>query len=244
MNSAEPSTTAPLAERYRALLELGSALLGPRSSDGLYQAIYAESAKIVELDGLLLSVYDDQSDVATLVFSVEDGREGESGLTYRGSDSEALRTGAPTAIGDQNDAGTVLFPGDREAGIARSTLSVPLVCENRVTGVLTVYTSRADAYETSDLELLRGTADLAAIALEKMRHVEELQRRSREAERLEEIGRVLTSSLDFEEVLERVSHAAMDLLDLDGAGVWTYEDGCATVRTFVGEAPVPVVDCG
>jgi diguanylate cyclase (GGDEF)-like protein len=73
-----------------------------------------------------------------------------------------------------------------------------------------------------------------------MRHVEELQRRSHEAEKLEEIGRVLVSSLDFEEVLERVSHAAMDLLDLDGAGVWTHDDECGTVRTSVGETPVPI----
>jgi len=54
----------------------------------------------------------------------------------------------------------------------------------------------------------------------------------------------LTSSLDFEEVFEGVSHAAMDILDLDGAVVWTYEDGCTTVRTSVGEPAVPVGTTG
>jgi diguanylate cyclase (GGDEF)-like protein len=244
MNSAEPSTAASLAERYRALLELGAAFLGSSSSYELYQAIYAGSAKVVELAGFLLSLYDDQSDVATVVFSVDDGRESESGLAYRGSDSEALRTGTPTAIEDQTDTCAVLFPEDGKSGVARSTLSVPLLCKNCVTGVLTVYASRTDAYEAPDLELLGGLADLAAFALENIRNVEELQRRSREAERLEEIGRVLTNSLDFEEVFEGVSHAAMDLLDLDGAGVWTYEDGCATVRTSVGEPAVPVGTTG
>ncbi len=244
MNSAEPSTADPLAERYRALLQVGSTFLGSSSSYELYQAIYAESAKVVELAGFLLSLYDDQSDVATVVFSVDDGKESESGLTYRGSDSEVLRTGTPTSIEDQTDTGRVLLPEDGESSVARSTLSVPLLCKNRVTGVLTVYALRANAYEAPDLELLTGMADLAAIALENMRHVEELHRRSREAERLEEIGRVLAGSLDFEEVLERVSHAAMDLLDLDGAAVWTYEDGCATVRTSVGEVAVPVGTSG
>ena len=240
MNSPEPTATAPLVERYRVLLELGSAFLGNSSSYELYQAIYAESAKVVELTGFLLSLYDDQTDVATVVFSVDDGRESASELTYRGSDSEVLRTRTPTAIEHQTDAGAVLFPEDAKSGFAWSTLSVPLLCKSRVIGALTVYTRRADAYEAPDLELLSGMANLAAVALENMRHVEELQRRSREAERLEEIGRVLTSSLDFEEVLERVAHAAMDLLDLDGADVWTHEDGCATVRTSVGDGPVPV----
>ena len=147
MNSAEPSAAAPLAERYRVLLELGGAFLGSSSSYELYRAIYAGSAKVVELAGFLLSLYDDQSDVATVVFSVDDGRESESGLTYRGSDSEVLRTGTPTAIEDQTDTCAVLFPEDRKSGVARSTLSVPLLCKDRVTGVLTVYASRADAYE-------------------------------------------------------------------------------------------------
>ena len=137
MNSAEPSTAAPLAERYRVLLELGSTFLGSSNSQELYQAIYAESAKVVELAGFFLSHYDDQSDVATVVFSVDDGKESESGFTYRGSDSEVLRTGTPTAIEDQTDTCAVLFPEDGKSGVARSTLSVPLLCKNRLTGVLT-----------------------------------------------------------------------------------------------------------
>jgi GAF domain-containing protein len=174
MNSAEPSTAASLAERYRVLLELRGAFLGSSSSYELYQAIYAGSAKVVGLAGFLLSLYDDQSDVATVVFSVDDGRESESGLTYRGSDSEALRTGTPTAIEDQTDTCAILFPEDGKSGVARSTLSVPLLCKNCVTGVLTVFASGADAYEAPDLELLGGLADLAAFALENMRNVEEL----------------------------------------------------------------------
>ena len=240
MNSPEPTADASLAERYRALLGLGGTFLGSSNSWDLYQTIYVETVKVVELSGFLLSLYDDQSDVATVVFSADEGKEGKSGLTYRGSDSEVLRTGTPTAIEDQTDTVEGLVPGDAGPAGARSTLAVPLRWRNRVTGALAVYASRADAYEAADSELLGRVADLAAVALENMRHVEELQRRSLEAEKLEEIGRFLASSLDFEEVLERVSHAAMDLFDLDGAGVWTYDDGCATVRTSVGEVPVPV----
>jgi len=240
MNSPEPTANASLAERYRALLGLGGTFLGSSNSWDLYQTIYVETAKVVELSGFLLSLYDDQSDVATVVFSADEGKEGKFGLTYRGSDSEVLRTGTPTAIEDQTDTGEGLIPGDAGPGGPRSTLAVPLRWRNRVTGALAVYASHADAYEAADSELLGRIADLAAVALENMRHVEELQRRSLEAEKLEEIGRFLASSLDFEEVLERVSHAAMDLFDLDGAGVWTHDDGCATLRTSVGEVSVPV----
>ena len=122
MNSPEPTTTAPLAERYRAVLGLGRILLGSSTSQELYQAIYVETAKVVELTGFLLSLYDSQSDVATVVFSVDDGEESKAGLMYRGSDSEVLRTGAPTAIEDQTDTESVLFPEEGGSGVARSTL--------------------------------------------------------------------------------------------------------------------------
>ena len=240
MNSPDPTATVPPNERYRALPGLGRTLLSSPSSCELYQTIYVETAKVVELTGFLLSIYDDQSDIATVVFSVDDGRESNSGPTYRGSDSEVLRTGTPTAIENQTDTGSIPFSEDGGSGAARSTLSAPLSWRGRVIGALAVYAARADAYEAADSELLVRVADLAAVALGNMRNVEELQRRFHEAEKLEEMGRVLTSSLDFEEVLERVSQAAVELLDLDGAGVWTDENGSATVRASAGEILVPV----
>ena len=125
MNSPEPTATALLAERYSALLGLGRTFLGSPNSCELYRTIYLEAGKIVELTGFLLSIYDDSSDIATVVFSVADGSESSSGLTYRGSDSEVLRTGTPTAIEDQTDACAVLFPEDGRSGVAWSILSVP-----------------------------------------------------------------------------------------------------------------------
>jgi len=109
-----------------------------------------------------------------------------------------------------------------------------------VRGALSTQSYRPDAYGSEDIELLGGIADLAAVAIENARHVSELDRRSREADKLKEIGRALMSSLDFEEVLGRVSAAAMDLLDADGAGVWTFDHTLATVRSSVGSIQVPV----
>jgi hypothetical protein len=110
MNSPEPTATVPLAERYSALLSLGRTFLGSSNSCELYRMIYVETGKVVELSGFFLSIYDDQSDIATVVFSVDDGTESNSGLPYRGSDSHVLRTGTPTAIEDQTDTGAVPSP--------------------------------------------------------------------------------------------------------------------------------------
>ncbi len=240
MSSPELAATSPLAEPYRALLGVGVTLLGCSDSQALYKAIYTETANLVELSGFSLALYDSGRDVATVVLYVAGGKELESGFSYGSSDCEVLRTGAPTSVENQIDPGPVPFPEAGEGDIARSTISVPLLDGKRVTAAMTVYSLGSNVYDATDVDVLGRLADVAAVALENMGHVEELRRRSREAERLEEIGRVLSGSLDFEEVLVRVSHAAMDLLDLDGASVWTHDNGHATIRSSVGGDPIPV----
>jgi GAF domain-containing protein len=232
--------TSPLAERYRALLDVGANLLGSSDSQTLYRTIYAEAANVVELSGFTFALYDNERDDATIVLRVVDGKECDPGSSDSSSSNEVLQRGVPTAIGDQDAAGPISVPPDAESDIARSTISVPLLSGDRVVATLTVYALGTDVYDATDLDLLGRLADVAAVALENMRHVEELRRRSLEAEKLEEIGRALASSLDFEEVLEGVSHAAKDLLNADGASVWTHEDGRATIRSAVSAVPIPI----
>ena len=240
MPSAETGTGAPLAERYRVLLDIGRTLTGTLSPEDLYRSIYRETARVVEAGGFYISLYDAQADLATVVFYADRGEESRCDITYKGSDSEVIRTGKSTVVEDRLKADSVMLLGDDETEITRSAISVPLMYKGVVRGALSTQSYRPNGYDAEDLELLEGIADLAAVAIEDARHVTELAQRSREAEKLEEIGRALTSSLDFEEVMARVSAAAMDLLDADGAGVWTFENTVATVRNSVGEIQVPV----
>ncbi len=240
MPSAETGTGAPLAERYRVLLDIGRTLTGTLSPEDLYRSIYRETARVVEAGGFYISLYDAQADLATVVFYADRGEESRCDITYKGSDSEVIRTGKSTVVEDRLKADSVMLLGDDETEITRSAISAPLMYKGVVRGALSTQSYRPNGYDAEDLELLEGIADLAAVAIEDARHVTELAQRSREAEKLEEIGRALTSSLDFEEVMARVSAAAMDLLDADGAGVWTFENTVATVRNSVGEIQVPV----
>ena len=48
--------------------------------------------------------------------------------------------------------------------------------------------------------------------------------RRRESDRIEEIGRALTASLDLPKVLERIVTAALELTDADSAAVWLLRD--------------------
>lgn len=210
-------------ERYRVLLEIGRSLAGTLSEDDLYRAIYRETARVVEADGFYIAVYNPETDLARVVFYADRGEEREVSIEYRGSDSEVIRTASPSVVEDRLELHSLIVLGEEESEITRSAISAPLRHKGRVVGAISTQSYRPRAYGQEDVELLQGIADLAAIAVENARYVAEIQRRRREAERLEEIGRALTRSLDAQEVLEKVIQAATHLLEADTATVWLLE---------------------
>lgn len=234
------SVRSSVGDRYRVLLEIGRKLTGTLAIEDLYRAIYEETAGVLEASGFYISLYDPVADLARVVFYADKGKSSRCDITYRGSDSDVIRTGKPTGVRDRLDEEFVMLLGDEASEVTRSAISAPLILQEEVIGALSAQSYRAGAYSDEDMELLQGIADLAAIAVANARRVNDLDRQRREAEKIEEIGRALTSSLDFKEVLLKVSNAALDLLDADGAGVWMLNGAVATCRQSVGSIQVPV----
>jgi diguanylate cyclase (GGDEF)-like protein len=223
-----------LAERYRVLLDIGHTLarfLEPRE---LYQSIYRETARILEAEGFYVSLYDTESDVATVVFYADQGVERNVEITFKGSESEVLRTGEPSVVEDRAENRSLMVLGEADTELTRSAISVPLLFEGKVMGAISAQSYRARAYGDEEIEILTGIADLAAVAITNARHVAELEAKRREAERIEEIGRGITSSLDAKEVLRTVIDAALELLQADASTVWLLEGGKARVAASGG----------
>lgn len=219
------SVPASLAQRYRVLLEIGHSLTGTlESEEELYTAIYRETARIMPVDGFYVSLYDPDDDLATLVFWADRGRGRQASIPYQGSDSEVIRTGRPSLVQDYLERQSLLVVGDDDSPVTRAAVSAPLRSRGRIVGVISAQSYEPDAYSSSDLKLLQGIADVAAVALENVHHVQELHQRRSEAEQMEEIGRILSSSLDADAVLNRVVEAAIDLFRADGAVAWLVED--------------------
>ena len=240
MASSETGAPPSLAERYRVLLDIGRTLTGTLSLDGLYRAVYQETSRVVKAEGFYIALYDQATDLATVVYYADRGEESRCDITYRGSDSEVVRTGQPTIIADRLDSQSLMLLGDSDSDVTRSAMSAPLTLKGRVIGVISTQSYEPRAYKDADLELLQGIADVAAVAIENAKHVEELTRRRREAEQIEEIGRLLITSLDFDDVLGKVTRAALEHAQAQSAAVWMIEDTTASVRASVGDKPLPV----
>lgn len=237
--SASRTDETIFSERYRALLEVGRTVSGTLNPEELYRVIHRETTRIVEADGFYISTYDPASDRATVVFYADRGDHHQGGDRYVGSESDVIRTGEAQLFSDRSEVGQLLVLGDDAPRMTRSAISAPLRYKGRVLGAVGAQSYRRDAYVPEDLELLQGIADIAAVAVDNVRRMEELQRRRREAERIEEIGRALSSSLDRQEVLGKVVDAARDLVGAGSATVWLLNGDAAEAEMSGGSPGVP-----
>jgi diguanylate cyclase (GGDEF)-like protein len=219
------STRHTVKDRYRVLLDVGRTLAGTLSTEELYAAIYRETVRILPASGFYVSLYDQARDLATVVFYADRDEIKRVNISYPGSESAVISHRRPHLVTDHLTDRSLLLLGETDADVTRSAISAPLLREDRVLGAISAQSYEPNAYTVEDLDLLQGIADISAVAIDNAFHVAELERRRREAEQIEEIGRALTSSLDSKDVLGQVIRAVNDILDVDGASVWLFDVG-------------------
>ena len=96
-----------------------------------------------------------------------------------------------------------------------SQLSVPIVREGRVMGVITMESHKPYAFDSATVAFTQQLANQAAVALENARLFDERTRRINELSQLHQASLALTSSLDLRQVLVRIVNAAHQLTGAD-----------------------------
>ena len=124
----------------------------------------------------------------------------------------------------------------RDTGV-RSVISAPLVRDDEVLGVLTVYGDEPGAFGAEDATMLGALADQGAVTIMNARLIEELERSREEVARradsertLREINARVSAILDPGEVLQRIVDEAARLLESDGARIDLYDDELGVLR--------------
>ncbi|HET9885114.1 MAG TPA: GAF domain-containing protein, partial [Candidatus Binatia bacterium] len=111
----------------------------------------------------------------------------------------------------------------------RTVLSVPMLREDKLIGVITTWRREVRPFSDKQIALVKTFADQAVIAVENVRLFQEIQERTRELQlSLEEVGalsevsRAVSSSLNLHEVLSRVAGHAVNLSKSDGCGIFEF----------------------
>lgn len=232
-------TGSDLPSRYQAYLATSKALTGVGTIEKLCRILYIQTARVIPTSSFHVSLYDEARDLATVVFSADRGRERQVNITYRGSKSDVIRSGRPTMLLDPEQVRALPHLDSPDLDLFRAAAAAPLRLGDRVVGAIGVRSEREKAYGDGDVEFLQGLADVASVAIENIRNVDELSRQRAEAEQIAEIGRALSSSLDAEEVLGMVIQAVLTLVDSDGSSVWLLDGIEAQVAAAGGPVSVP-----
>ncbi|HET89377.1 MAG TPA: GAF domain-containing protein [Chloroflexi bacterium] len=86
----------------------------------------------------------------------------------------------------------------------RSEAALPLKIENQVLGVLDVQSDQVNAFDETNLLVLRALADNVAMAVEHARLYSDIRRRADQLAAVAEVSRAVTSILDLDILLEEV----------------------------------------
>jgi signal transduction histidine kinase/ActR/RegA family two-component response regulator len=137
----------------------------------------------------------------------------------------------------------------------RTLLSTPMILQDEVVGVLSIWRTDVAPFDQHERELLEEFAAQGAIVLRQRDLVSALESRGTELadkvaqlEALQEVGEAVGSSLDLDEVLERVVRNAVRLTNLgfgditlrtDGGSILEYDESSDSfhVRTAHGSRP-------
>lgn len=110
-------------------------------------------------------------------------------------------------------------PEQQDEDETRSAISVPLIARDRVVGVLTLGRRKAGHFSAEDLALATSIADQAGIAVNNAHLYDVSQRQLRAMKALSETARAITSSLEVDEVLQRITEQTMKSLDVEAASL-------------------------
>jgi signal transduction histidine kinase/DNA-binding response OmpR family regulator len=132
------------------------------------------------------------------------------------------------------------FDLQRLAGL-RTVLGVPMQLDDELVGVLLVWRIEVNPFGDRETAVLTTFAAQAAIAIRQANLLRDLEIRQRELgqkveqlEALGEIGQAVSSSLDLDEVLDRIVTHAVQLSGTDGGSMLELSDNLFQVRTAYG----------
>jgi PAS domain S-box-containing protein len=113
---------------------------------------------------------------------------------------------------------------DLTGGASRSLLSVPLVHEQRVLGVLTLESPDLDAFSQNDQIFINQLANQAAIAVVNATLYTEARRQLKAQARLYEYSKALVGKLEVKQVLDTIVSAISEALESFETGIYLYNE--------------------
>jgi formate hydrogenlyase transcriptional activator len=223
-----------LVRRYRALLEVADLMAHQGSLPELFRQLTARLRDVVCFDLIMFSLYDAAQH--TMRIHMLEGDRGS--IVEWGVDScasgwvwerqEALTV--PDLAEERRFPATLSWLGENAM---RSLWMLPLTATGQRLGALGFASRQLSAYDSRDVEFMQSVTELVALAVDSAATRQAL---TRENERLQvslEIGKTLSSSLEFDQMFPTIAASLRRIIKVEYASITALEQGEETVRVRV-----------
>jgi NtrC-family two-component system sensor histidine kinase KinB len=206
----------------------------------VFEQILEQLKRIIDFDSASIFLLEDSHfrPVAVLGFT-----DREQALSFTISlDSDALskkvvETRKPLVVEDVQKVDTWMqIEGLPEAQKIRGWIGAPLIVRDRVVGMLNVDSYQVAAYNKDVVDVIQAFADQASTAVANALLFDESQRRISSMAALTETARVVTASLDLNEVLQRITDRTKESMEVEAASLALVDenDGSLVFRVASG----------
>ena len=210
------------AESQNAVMaEIGRVISSSSEIDEVYEAFAQEFRKLVPFDWITVNLVDSEQGSMTMAYidgpEIPDRGRGTV-VPLRGTFTERVVHSGQGIIaqGDKLEIGEQ-FPSLKpflQAG-DRSFLGVPLVNRSRVIAALNLVSRDVNAYSQRSLSLARSVGDQISGAIANARLYDQRVAGAEEMAVVDEVARIITSTLDIDLVYERFAAELKKLVDFD-----------------------------
>jgi len=213
------TATRRQAEQLEALRQVGLELTAQLDLDALLHSIVSRAVELLGGTAGGLNFYRPEQETLEWTAAVGPDVAPVGTVLHRGEglSGRIWETGGPITVDDyQHWEGRA---ATWEGYPVWAAVGVPVRWGEEFLGVLIVASSSPRTFSPADAELLSLLATQAAIAIRNARLYEETQRRALEQRTLREAALALTTTLDRDEVIERILAQLQQVVPYDSASV-------------------------
>ncbi|AFZ32578.1 multi-sensor signal transduction histidine kinase [Gloeocapsa sp. PCC 7428] len=213
------------AQRLRILHELDQAILATRSLSEIAAAAVTQVAQMIPCTRISLVMFDfEKSEVTLLAIHTE--RETQvPGIRLPLSafgDVEPLQRGEVNVIQEtrttQMPAGAELLLGNQ----VRAYINIPLIAQGELIGSLNISKDTLGAFPNQLRTVAEQVASTVAIAIQQARLFEQIERQALHERSLNQISRILNSSLDPQAVLCQIVQLTGECFAVDRVVIFNF----------------------
>ncbi len=224
-----------LAQENAIVAEIGRIISSTLNIKGVYERFAEEVHKLLSFDRIAINLINSDNNTTTVTYTtgvqIKERSDGGT-VPLTGTFTETvMRARKSHLVQDEKNEIISRFPGlifSLKVGL-RSMLSVPLFSKDQVIGVLHLRSTKLNAYteEHSNLAQRVGNQIAGAIAnaqlfAERKQAEEALQKSEKESKQMAqenaimaEIGRIISSTLNIDDVYERFTEELKKLISFD-----------------------------